>query len=73
MLAVFNWTERPRSHTLELSSLGLSQGHPYEAHDVLNADTPVAIEGASVEIRSQSPHSVRLIKIIDTSVPAPAP
>jgi alpha-galactosidase len=73
MVAVFNWTEGPRSHTLALGSLGLPQGHPYEAHDVLNADTPVAIAGASLEIGPQSAHSVRLIKIVDTSVPAPAP
>jgi alpha-galactosidase len=71
MLAVFNWTEGPRSHTLELSSLGLPPGHPYQAHDVLNADAPVVIEGASLETGPQAPHSVRLIKIVDPSVPAP--
>jgi hypothetical protein len=71
MLAVFNWTEEPRSHTLELSSLGLPPGHPYQAHDVLNADAPVVIEGASLETGPQAPHSVRLIKIVDPSVPAP--
>ena len=73
MLAVFNWTEVPRSHTLELSSLGLPQGHPYEAYDALNADKPVAIQGGNLVIAHQPPHSVRLIKIIDTSVPAAAP
>jgi alpha-galactosidase len=72
MVAVFNWTEGPRSHTLELSGLGLPQGHPYEAYDVLDADAPVAI-GTSLEIRAQAPHSVRLIKIVDASVPASAP
>ena len=73
MVAVFNWTEGPRSHTLELSSFGLPQGHPYEAHDVLGANAPVAIEGGSVAVGPQPPHSVRLIKIIDTSLPASAP
>jgi alpha-galactosidase len=66
MVAVFNWTEGPRSHTLELSGLGLPQGQPYKAYDVLNADVPVAI-GASLEIVAQAPHSVRLIKIVDAS------
>jgi alpha-galactosidase len=73
MVAVFNWTEGPRSHSIELSSLGLSQGHPHKAYDVLNADTPVAIEEARVQIGTQAPHTVKLIKIVDTSVPASAP
>jgi len=73
MVAVFNWTEAPRSHTLELGSFGLPQGHPYEAYDALNANAPVAIERGSVAVGPQPPHSVRLIKIIDTSLPASAP
>ncbi|HEV2351396.1 MAG TPA: PKD domain-containing protein [Terriglobia bacterium] len=73
MLAVFNWTEGPRSHTLDLSSIGLAPGHPYEAYDALHADQAVAIEAGSLTIGPQPPHSVRLIKIIDTSVPAAAP
>jgi alpha-galactosidase len=70
ILAVFNWTEGPRSHTFELSSLGLPQEHPYKASDVFNPDTPVAIVGASLAISAQPPHSVKLIKIVDTSAPA---
>jgi alpha-galactosidase len=70
MLAVFNFTEGPRSHTLDLSSLGLVPGHSYKAYDVLNADAPVAVGAASLEIGPQDPHSVRLIKIVDTSAPA---
>jgi len=73
MVAVFNWTEGPRSHALELSSFGLPQGHPYEAYDVLDANAPVAIEGGGVAVGAQPPHSVRLIKIVDTSLPASAP
>jgi alpha-galactosidase len=70
VLSVFNWTEGPRSHTFELSSLGLPQGHPYKASDVFNPDAPVAIEGASLAISAQPPHSVKLIKIVDTSASA---
>jgi hypothetical protein len=73
MLAIFNWTEVPRSHTLTLSDLGLAQGGKYEAYDALHGDTPVAVEGASISIAHQPPHSVRLIKIVDTAVPAAAP
>jgi alpha-galactosidase len=73
MLAVFNWTEGTRLHTLDIGSLGLPQEHPYEAYDVLKADMRVTIDEGNLEIGSQSPHSVRLIKIVDTSVPASAP
>ncbi len=68
MIAVFNWTEQPRSHTLEASELGLPKGHTYKASDVLNNDAPVTIGEAALEINGQAPHSVRLIKIIDNSV-----
>lgn len=70
MLAVFNFTEGPRSHALDLSTLGLPPGHPYKAYDVLNADAPMAIGEASIEIGPQDPHSVKLIRIVDTSAPA---
>jgi len=73
MLAVFNWTEVPRSHTLKLSDLGLAKGGHYEAYDALHSDAPVALENGSISIAHQPPHSVRLIKIIDTSVSAAAP
>ncbi|MEJ2007170.1 MAG: PKD domain-containing protein [Acidobacteriota bacterium] len=73
MLAVFNWTKMPRTHALQLSSLGLAQGQPYKAYDALNKDKPVAIQMGRLVISRQPPHSVRLIKIIDTSVPAAAP
>ena len=73
MLAVFNWTEVPRSHTLKLSTLGISPSGHYDAYDALHGETPVALQNRSISIAHQPPHSVRLIKIIDTSVPAAAP
>ena len=73
MLAVFNWTETPRSHTLTFSDLGLNPGGHYDAYDALRGDTAVAIQNGAISLAHQPPHSVRLIKIIDTSVPAAAP
>ncbi len=70
MLAVFNWTDQPRSHKFSLSTLGLTAAGPYKAFDALNHDRAVALSGANLELQDQPPHSVRLIKIIDTSVPA---
>ena len=73
MLAVFNWTEVPRTHTLAFSTLGLSPTGHYDAYDALNADAPVALGNGSISIAHQPPHSVRLIKIINRSVPAAPP
>ncbi|MDE3178536.1 MAG: alpha-galactosidase, partial [Acidobacteriota bacterium] len=73
MLAVFNWTETPRSHTFTLASLYLPADHHFEAEDVLNKDAPVAFENGSLTLNDQPPHSVRLIKLIDESMPAMAP
>jgi alpha-galactosidase len=73
MLAVFNWTDEPRSHDLRLTDLGLAEGGAYQAYDALHADTPVAIKSGGISISQQPPHSVRLIKIINSSVPAAAP
>ncbi|MGH9435349.1 MAG: PKD domain-containing protein, partial [Terriglobia bacterium] len=73
VLAVFNWTEQPRTHTLTLAQLGLPAAHPFRAYDVLDHDAPAALEGGALRIENQPPHSVRLIKLIDTSVAAAAP
>jgi alpha-galactosidase len=73
MLAVFNWSDRPLSHAFNLASLGLPVSGAYRAYDVLNHDAPVSLEGASLAITDQTPHSVRLIKLDDDSIPAGAP
>jgi PKD repeat protein len=73
MLAVFNWTNAPRSHSFPWSDLKLPAGHHVEASDVLDHNNPVAISEESVELRDQPPHSVRLIKLVDTAVTAEPP
>jgi hypothetical protein len=72
ILTVFNWTMNSRSHILKLSDFGLDAGHTFLALDVLNHDEPVKLEGNSVRIENQPPHSVRAIKLVDRSAP-PAP
>lgn len=73
MLAVFNWSEQPTSHTFTLADLRLPAAHPFHAYDVLNQDAPVAIEGGTLKIEDQPSRSVRLIKLVDDSIPAGAP
>jgi alpha-galactosidase len=73
MLAVFNWSEQPSSHSFTFEDLTLPASHPFHAYDVLNQDAPVAAEGGTLNIEDQPPRSVRLIKLVDDSIPAGAP
>jgi alpha-galactosidase len=72
ILAVFNWTEQPRSHRLSFSLLRLSQGHAYHLQDIFEPGHRLSAEGDSIELEPPA-HSVALIKIIDTSLPPAAP
>ncbi|HSB75457.1 MAG TPA: PKD domain-containing protein, partial [Terriglobales bacterium] len=73
MLAVFNWTDQAASHNFSLADLKLAPGGQYQASDALDSQTAVAISNGSLALENQPPHSVRLIKIVDNSVPAAAP
>src|SRR5215467_2221252 len=73
ILAVFNWTDKPRSHSFRLSALGLADGHTYDLYDVLTQAKTPAPEGNTITVADQPPHSVKLIKILDRSVPAARP
>jgi alpha-galactosidase len=73
MLAVFNWTEKPRSHRFTLAELGLPAADSARAADVLDKDAIVPLANGALSIDNQPPHSVRLIKLVDSSVLAAAP
>jgi alpha-galactosidase len=73
MLAVFNWSDRPLSHTFTLSGLELPASHRFQADDVLDQDRPIAIEAGVLKLEDQPSRSVRLIKLVDDSIPAGAP
>jgi alpha-galactosidase len=73
ILAVFNWTERPSSHTFTLSDLKLSAEHSYKLVDSFAPDQPLAMDGETLRLDNQPAHSVKLVQIIDTSIPAAAP
>jgi hypothetical protein len=72
-LAVFNWSEQPSSHTFTLSDLKLPTGHPYKLSDSFAQDQPLAMDHETLHMDNQPAHSVKLIKIIDTSIPIAAP
>lgn len=73
MLAVFNWTEQTRSHTLRLGEFALPDGDSYSITDVFNPERKFWLENGELKIENQERHSVELLKIIDESVPAQAP
>jgi hypothetical protein len=73
MLAVYNWSDKPRSRTLKLADLGLPAGRTFKASDVLNRGETVALEGGAVRLDNQPAHSVKVIKFIDSAIPAAAP
>lgn len=73
VLTVFNWTEHPRERTINLArDLGLQlQGHN-QVFDVLDS-TAAAQNNVDALTLQLPPHSVRVLKIIDSSIPAAAP
>ena len=73
MLAVFNWTAQPSSSTFTLSDLKLPVGHSYKLFDSLAQGQLLAIDNETLRLDDQPAHSVKLIKIIDTSIPVAAP
>jgi alpha-galactosidase len=73
ILTIFNWTKTPRTHAVKLSELGLPAEHAFAGSDVLNENAPVSLTDGAVRIESQAPESVKVIKLIDSTVPPTAP
>jgi hypothetical protein len=73
ILAVFNWTDRPSSHTFTFADLELPAEHGYKLLDSLAQDQPLAMDHETLRLDNQPAHSVKLIKIIHTSIPVAAP
>jgi hypothetical protein len=73
MLAVFNWTGQPNSHTFTFSDLKLSADHSYKSFDAFAQDQPLMMDRETLRLDNQPAHTVKLIKIIDMSIPPAAP
>ena len=71
IVAVFNWTEKDRKRELKLADLGLPRGNN-QALDVFAPDSPISVNANSLSLNLK-PHSVQILKIIDSSMPAAAP
>lgn len=73
MLAVFNWTDQPRSHAFSLADFSLPAKGRYRISDVFDPRKQLSMADGQLSIGSQRPHTVRLLKIVDDSVPPHAP
>jgi alpha-galactosidase len=71
IVAIFNWTEEFRSHTLALNSFGLNENGSYTATDALRGGS-VTIQNDTLAI-TQPPHSVRILKLVDTTAESAKP
>jgi alpha-galactosidase len=70
MLTVFNWTGESRTRVLNLAQLGLPG--QYKLVDSLGEEGCCNVSAGAIHLM-QKPHSVRMIKLIDNSVPAIPP
>ncbi len=69
ILTVFNWTDEPRTHAFELSALGLLPADRYRITDVLEANNVQSVADGVLVVK-QAQRSVRILKIVDTSIAA---
>jgi hypothetical protein len=72
MLAVFNWTEVPRSHLIDLPQLGLKATVNYRLVDAFTNQDCCLINSGAIQLELK-PHSVRMIKILDRDSPSVSP
>jgi hypothetical protein len=68
VLTVFDWTEKPRRHTFNLPDLGFSSSHNYDVTDIVNPKIAPVLTSGSLVVDQQA-RSVRILKIVDTTVP----
>jgi hypothetical protein len=71
ILTVFNWTDGPVTNKVRLADLGLAASGNYQLTDIFD-QKPIDIASDSVSFE-QAPHSVRVVKIIDSSQPVTSP
>jgi alpha-galactosidase len=72
ILTVFNWTDGERTRAINLSRLGLKQPGSYTITEVFGDQSCCSHSTDTVNL-VQKPHSVRVLKLIDSSVAAVPP
>jgi hypothetical protein len=72
MLTVFNWTEAQRTRAIDLRSLGLKKPGEYKIVEEFGDQGCCSSSSDTIDL-VEKPHSVRMLKLIDKSVPALPP
>jgi alpha-galactosidase len=72
ILTIFNWTEKERKHSIDLTTLGLKEGSKYQITEVFGDKSCCSDSAATIDF-VQPPHSVRMFKLIDNAVPSTTP
>jgi alpha-galactosidase len=72
ILTIFNWTEADRTRAVDLARLGLQAPGKYQIVDVLGDQSCCNASSMAINIMLK-PHSVRVLRLIDTSIPAVEP
>ena len=72
VLTVFNWGDRERARSIDLEALGLMAPAKYRIVEVFGEPNCCAGSGRMLEL-TQKPHSVRVLKLVDESVPLTDP
>src|SRR3984893_5317918 len=69
LLTIFNWTDNPRTRSIEFSSLGLPGSNQLGISDVFDGQA-IAIPNLDSFVVDMPPRSARVIKIVRLGVPA---
>ena len=72
ILTVFNWTDVARSRAIDLAALGLKEAGKYRIVEVFGERNCCSASAQTIDL-VQKPHSVRVLKLIDESVPPADP
>jgi alpha-galactosidase len=72
ILTVFNWTDAARSRAIDLAALGLKEAGKYRIVEVFGGLNCCSASAQTIDL-VQKPHSVRVLKLIDESVPPADP
>jgi hypothetical protein len=72
ILTIFNWTEGELKRAINLTSLGLKETGSYKITEVFGDQSCCTYSSDTINL-VQPAHSVRMLKLIDNSVPAAPP
>jgi alpha-galactosidase len=73
ILTVFNWTDAPRSDSLNLAGLGVPASSTLVATAVMDSSASMTLGGGAIRLQNQPPQSVMVIKLVDTAIAKAAP